>query len=369
MPIKFPFSEKERERRFKLVREKMKEKGFDALIVTGSTSQTDKGSIRYLTNFFVYTRYLHLLFPLEGDPKTYVLWPSHIPWAKETSWIENVRLSAPAPKVTSDMAADLKQLGCEAGKIGLVGMEILPAPFYLDLRSRLPKAKLESATDIVLEARESKSKEEEKAVKKTVEIADKVFDEITSIVKVGRTQAEVYGDIERLIRIEGAEDSLISWDGPIPLDKVLKSGDVFALSVEPQGPGGYFQQMNRMICLGKPPKGLAELTELCSEAKEVGAEALIPGNKGSDVAVAVSQVFEKKLNKKTNACGHGMGLDLVENPLLERDDKTIIKPGMEVTIHPGISDGKNSAVNGDTYLVTNHKPIKLNRTETKLFVI
>ena len=369
LSINFPVSENERKRRFKLVRDLMAKKGLDALIVTSSASQTDKGNIRYLTNFFIYTRYVHMLLPLEGDPKIYLLWWSHMPWAKQTSWIENVQLSAPTPQVTSDIASDLKHLGCEDGSIGLVGMEILPAPFYLDLKSRLPRAKLESATSLVLEAREVKSPEEQELVKKSVEIADKVFDELPSMMKVGRTQAEVFGEIESVIRREGAEDSLITWGGPIPTKRVLKVGDNFQLSVEPQGPGGYFQQMNRMISLGKPPKGLVELTEIVVRAKEAAAEALVPGNTGRDVAKAASSVFVKELNKKIKECGHGISLDLVEKPLIDLDDETVIKPGMVVVIHPGISAGGNSAVNGDTYIVTKGKPKRLNRTEKTLFVL
>ena len=86
---------KDRDERYKALRAKMKEAGFDAMLVICDAQIEKKGLLKYLTNYRNTLYNLVAVFPLEGTPKMLVPSPVQVVWAKRLSWINDVVLQKP----------------------------------------------------------------------------------------------------------------------------------------------------------------------------------------------------------------------------------------------------------------------------------
>ena len=107
-----PFSVEEYEGRIAGVRETMRERGFDALIVYGTRG--DRGAIRYLTNFEDYYKGDNLcVIPAEGEPafttnSVFHGEPMHS--GIQHVWMRDVRCAA-HPRTASDAVSVFDHLG------------------------------------------------------------------------------------------------------------------------------------------------------------------------------------------------------------------------------------------------------------------
>ena len=111
---------KERDRRWGLARELMKNKGLDCLIVVGLRGRGQFDG--YLTNE-VYMGIV--VFPSEGKP-TYLTWNAmfitrHMEHCSrgEIPWIEDIRVGTAG----KDIVAILQEKGLDSASIGVVGLE------------------------------------------------------------------------------------------------------------------------------------------------------------------------------------------------------------------------------------------------------
>ena len=91
----FPqFSRVEFERRHRIVKASMKEKGLDCLIIYGGYSyagnDTGQFNVVYLANYAGINQ-SYLVFPKEGNPSLMICHAHHIPNAKDISVIEDIR--------------------------------------------------------------------------------------------------------------------------------------------------------------------------------------------------------------------------------------------------------------------------------------
>jgi len=73
-------------------------------------------------------------------------------------------------------------------------------------------------------------------------------------------------------------------------------------------------------------------------AKQAGIEAVKPGATCGDVDLAARRIIEQAGFGKQfgHGLGHGIGLDIHEQPRIRNGVDTILKPGMIITIEPGI---------------------------------
>jgi Xaa-Pro dipeptidase len=89
----------------------------------------------------------------------------------------------------------------------------------------------------------------------------------------------------------------------------------------------------------------------------IGAETpaqLRPGRRMAEVATWVRNEIINAGYDQGVHFGHGLGLDVVERPMVHIADETPLRPGMIVTVHPQlVSRDKTSTVwLADTYLIT-----------------
>ncbi|MEO0531197.1 MAG: Xaa-Pro peptidase family protein [Planctomycetota bacterium] len=100
----------------------------------------------------------------------------------------------------------------------------------------------------------------------------------------------------------------------------------------------YASDLTRMVTTEKPSKKFAKIYKLVLEAQLAGIEAIGPGVKCETVDSAARDVITTGGYGKQfgHGLGHGLGLEVHEGPRLGRNQETELRPGMVVTVEPGI---------------------------------
>ena len=149
---------------------------------------------------------------------------------------------------------------------------------------------------------------------------------------------------------------------------VFEEGDHYVFSIEISGPSGYWSQIVRPMCLGRPAAGYQRLFEAGRLALEAGAACLVPGAHAGDVARAVADEVRKAGMETGLWCGHGMGMDLGDGVGLSEDNPLELREGAVITIHPHVMlpDREEGLLMGDTFVVRKGGGQNLSRTACEL---
>jgi Xaa-Pro aminopeptidase len=118
---------------------------------------------------------------------------------------------------------------------------------------------------------------------------------------------------------------------------------------------GYCSDMTRTVHLGKAPDEARALYSAVLEAQLAAISVVKAGTTAGEVDRAARQVLRKaKLDRFfSHSTGHGVGLEIHELPRLAAHNDAILKPGMVITIEPGVYlPGKCGVRIEDMLLVT-----------------
>jgi Xaa-Pro dipeptidase len=369
-------SQTEIKRRVKAIREKMSDEGIDTLIVFSQVILGEKGAVRYISDYRLLTRKDYLVLPLSGDPMMVVPTLGQQISALQVSWIKDIRFGGETEGMIREVAEKVKEVSNEDAMVGIVGLSGLP---YLDfelLKKKLPHASFIDASQLLNDIRSVKSIEEIEMIRATTEIADACYEMILDILRPGTDEREIMAEVNKLLTLKGIEDTLIltskgrsfpCFIAP-PGQYIFKNGDHYVFSIEIAGPGGYWSQVVRPICLEKPSPQYEHLFEVGKQALDAGVTSLMPGRRIGDIARIISSKAQSAGFKTGVWSGHGMGMDLGDGIGIFEDSTLELKDGMVITIHPHImsQDGKEGLLLGDTYVVREKGAQNLSRTLCEL---
>jgi Xaa-Pro aminopeptidase len=356
---------KERDRRWLIIRRELERNNLQALLVVSDSHLERRGSLRYVSDIHTRLRFGYVLFPLKGEPIAINISGEWIKDARTLSlrggWVGE---SEPYADAIVDA---IKGLNIDKSTIGIEG-DFISVPVYQKLAQELPMATFK-LTNIIHELKMVKSPEELQIVADGAEMVDRVYQACLEIAGTGKTWNDLTSEVCRALYQWGTEDI-----GGYPLSRStrqIQAGDSYHLYPEPQASGGYWMQFGRLISFGEPNKELQYEWELDMKAQEHGAEKLRPGNTGGDVMRAINNSLKgSKFIGALRGSGHGVGLDIIEKPLITLDDETVLKPGMVVAIHPVFSPHPAAfeAV-ADMFIVTEGKARKLSKVTPGIKVI
>lgn len=199
----------------------------------------------------------------------------------------------------------------------------------------------------MIHLRTIKDQQELDVLARAAAIGDKAFEHLLGWIKPGMKESEVALELEFFMRKKGASalsfDSIVasglrsSMPHGVASDKVIETGDLLTLDfgcvLE-----GYCSDMTRTIVLGKATQEQKQIYEIVLEAQLAGLAALKPGEK----CVYVDKVARDIIDAKGfgayfgHGLGHGVGLEIHEQPRLAVSSETILEPNMVVTVEPGI---------------------------------
>jgi Xaa-Pro aminopeptidase len=135
---------------------------------------------------------------------------------------------------------------------------------------------------------------------------------------------------------------------------------------------GYASDMTRMAFLGKPGAKVKRVYRAVLEAQVAALDAVRPGVHAEQVDRAARRVLRAVgLDKAfVHSTGHGLGLEIHEPPRIGRRDRTLLAPGMAITVEPGVYlEGFGGVRIEDTVVVTESGCRVLTPTSKELLLL
>jgi len=366
-------SDQSKQVRFQSVRQKMAEENLDALILRGSSAVRGEGAaFRFLTDFPNINIPLVLIFFRDSRQKSILLVESRFQAmrAKKFSWAEDVRLSTNFLKSILEI---LPEKSLARARIGTDGFDKIPHLWHDQIKRAFSEIALVDFESTLKELRAYRTPEEIRLVKQSAAFVDLAFAEGVRYIKPGKTEWEVIGLMDFILKSHGVEKSFnIISQGPLvdayppSSRKINRKGMIFVELTACYG--GFWTQLARAVSLGKPDQALIKLHRVSVEGIKKALEYLKPGYRVSKPMSVMEDHVRKSGFESTPVYGHIVGIDMVEDRPSPKNE-TEIKPGMVFIVHPWPVLGKNSLLWGETYLVTEKGNQRLNRVGDELIVL
>ena len=233
------------------------------------------------------------------------------------------------------------------------------------LEQAAPDAAFVSGEAVVATLRMQKDDEELALMQYATEIAEKALLATIPFVKEGITERVIASTLIRQMLELGSDGELpfqpIIAFGPnsanphaVPTDYALQRGDLVLFD---WGANylGYFSDLTRMFALGEPEQELRHIVEIVERANTAARDRVAPGIRAGDIDTAARGVIEDEGYGEYffHRTGHGLGLEVHEEPYMRGDNDCLLEPGMTFTIEPGIYlAGKGGARIEDDLVVT-----------------
>ncbi|HEX3290734.1 MAG TPA: Xaa-Pro peptidase family protein [Gaiella sp.] len=299
----------------------------EPLLVTGLVN------VRYLTGLA--SSNAAVLVEPGGDATLY----TDFRYAEAASEIEGVTFHR-TPRTVVPALAELlsgRRVAVEAAHLSLASAETL----------RAGGVELVSTNGVVEALRAVKEPGELDAMRRAASISDRVYEELAEQPFVGRTEAELAWWLEQAWHEAGADgpsfDAIVAFgengarphaklrDVAIP-ERTLVVVDA-GCSVD-----GYASDCTRTFFTGQPEGRLREIYDLCLQAQLDALAAIHPGATGRDVDAASRVAIEAAGmgEQYGHGLGHGVGLDVHEEPSMRPESDAVLEVGNVVTVEPGI---------------------------------
>ncbi len=102
--------------------------------------------------------------------------------------------------------------------------------------------------------------------------------------------------------------------------------------------GGYRADLTRTLYFGRINNSFRRIFNIVQSAQKAGIERVRPGSTGGRVDAAARSVISKAGYGRyfVHSTGHGVGIDIHEPPWIRPKSPDELKPGMVLTVEPGI---------------------------------
>lgn len=346
------------ENRIKQLQESLPKSEIDALIITSPYN------ISYLTGihaFSIEEREARILVTkdtiiLFTDARYSEMVKASCPFVT----LHMVNSSAPFPKSLSEFIKNLgiKNLGFEEDNITY--KEISDIEEVVSVEDMIP------TTEIVEQLREIKDNTEIQEVAKACSVSDKGFEFILQKIKIGVTELQIKMELENFMRDGGDKisfESIVAFGKNSALphhmsnDTVLHHGDIVLLDFGAKV-NGYCSDMTRTVIFGQPSDQVTKMFTATKGAQEIAVDYLKTHMKEGfelkkSAVLANGHLKTMGFEDIPHGLGHGVGLQVHENPTLSPFTDDVLQPGMIVTVEPGIYiPGVGGIRIEDTFIVT-----------------
>jgi len=316
--------------------------------------------VRYFSGFQTLfwqspTRPWFLFVPATGKPVAVI--PEIGAALMRRTWLDDIRTwSAPAPAddgigLLADLLTPLAQGGAVLGV--MKGHEThlrMPLGDWERLMTLLPGLETADATSLVQGLRMVKSEAEIDKLRHICAIGSAAFDAVPEISGAGQPLDDVFRAFRRAAIGSGADDAPYVVGGAgqggyadvisPPTSRPLQPGDVLMLDTGCVW-DGYFCDFDRNWAIGSADDMARRAHDVLWRATEAGIAAARPGNSCRDLFIAMSEVIAEMDDSggDVGRLGHGLGMQLTEQPSHAMFDRTELAENMVLTIEPSLSYG------------------------------
>jgi Xaa-Pro aminopeptidase len=212
----------------------------------------------------------------------------------------------------------------------------------------LPKhLRLHEAPALVEQARMVKDPEEIALIRSAVTMGTNLFDRALQLIRPGVREVEVAAEMEYVARKGGAD--------AMSFETIIASG---ARSALPHGRAsnapivtggfvvcdfgvilhGYCSDRTRTVYVGAATAEARRVYHAVLTSQQAAIDAVRPGVSVGKVDRAARKMLQQSGLAKhfTHSTGHGVGLEIHEAPRVAQGQQEVLRPGMVITIEPGV---------------------------------
>jgi Xaa-Pro aminopeptidase len=317
--------------RCKKTREQLKARGLDAVLITNSADWY------YLTGF-------------TGDSGALIV------SLKANTLITDGRFKVQAAEETAGVQVRLHKKGLyqEVGevlkqqglrRIGFSATQLTVAQWRMARKAS--GGRWIAAHGLIESQRMIKEPGELAVMREAAILAGEVLEGVLRLIKPGIREIEIGAEIDYQMRRKGASgpsfDSIVA-SGPRsafphahPTDRKLRKNELVVLDL------GvilhhYCSDITRTVYIGRAPKRIRHWYQGVQEAQQAAIESITAGVACGEVDAAARRVLANAgLDKYfVHSTGHGLGLEVHEDPRVARGQKHRLQPGNVITVEPGI---------------------------------
>ncbi len=316
--------------RLSRLKQLMKKEGLGSLLVTR------REDVRYLTGF---TGSAGSLLVASGRPRLITDFRYQLQSCRETEGVEVVIQK-------KDFFTALHEV---ADRLGIDTIVFDESSITIEELKKLKKPGLRPLghRDLVRQLRLRKDRHELKHIRTAIRRAEESFGELKPSIKPGATERELAFKLEYLMRDKGARKSAFdtivasAGNGAMPhasaTNRRIRKGDLVTFDFGAEA-DGYFCDITRTLCVGRPSARQREVHELVRTAQAAAIKSIRPGVSCKSVDDAAREVIGRAGHEKHfgHGTGHGIGLMVHEGPSISPLSKDIVAPDMVFTVEPGI---------------------------------
>ncbi len=212
------------------------------------------------------------------------------------------------------------------------------------IKQCLGELEIKNIDSILANQRSIKDPEELGIMERSAQIADTAAKAGLKAVQPGISEVHVAGVVERTIKKNGGEGYALVASGKrsaVPhaqaTDKIIEDGETVWIDIVVCY-DNYMADITRSCFAGKPDAEFMKIYRIVLEAQEKGRTMAKPGMTGAEIdALCRDYITEAGYGESfTHRTGHGIGLEVHEEPYIMKSNHKKLEPNMTFTIEPGI---------------------------------
>lgn len=209
------------------------------------------------------------------------------------------------------------------------------------------KVEMVPVTEMVEPLRTVKAEEEIDKIRAAVLLNERVFQQVYQAIRPGMTEAAIALALESTMRALGAEGpsfpTIVAFGSnaakphAVPGARELVEGETVLIDMG-LVLDGYCADMTRTVVVGEPDPLFQERLRIVRRAQLAAIKVIRAGIASREVDLAARRVIQKAGYGACfgHALGHGVGLEVHEEPRLSSRCRKKLRAGMVVTVEPGI---------------------------------
>ena len=368
MPTQLPgIPPQEYRTRVDAIRDRLRASGYGGLLAVSGYAERD-GNVCYLCghkNAFPYSTkaeqvsglgYSGLLVPTEGKSTLIA------PLGYQPAAVVGVDNGKTGTNFAHDLVEAIRETNLTSSKLALAGSDILPVIYIDEVRRVFPELTIEY-WDEVAKMRMIKSENELALIRQASKIADKAMATAIESIKPGMRESAI-GSVARKAAMDagadyvvrdrvhsGSEMGHLRW--PFASSRKVRNGEL--VSIDFVGwVKSYGFDILRIGCAGRPNKDQRRLVEMAGDATQAMSEKL--RDQGEvEASLSVLKEFEKE-GVRIAPFGHGIGLEIVEEPYLFPGVTGKVRKNMVFCVEPDLKWKRDWASIENELIVKDGKP-------------
>jgi len=318
----------------------MEQAGLDLFILTPSPN------LNYLTGFSSLPDERLMCLVLSPGHEPFILCNRLVAMQAEGRGVDDLVLWTDGENPYALLKDECRKRGIKTAKMAVENA--MAGKFLLPIQAALTPDSVQLGGDLLLPLRLLKDEEERRCLIEAGKRADLGIEKVLSLGTelIGKTEKEIAAILAFELNKNGLSAGFssivaVGEHAAVPHHKVgdtnLEMGKCLLIDF-----GGtydsYNADMTRTVHFGKPSDKFVEVYNIVKEANLLGEDRAKVGTPIEEVDKATRDFITKYGygEQFIHRTGHGIGLEVHEDPYMVQGDKTLLAPGMAFSVEPGI---------------------------------